>query len=212
MDEPLSNLDAALRVHMRREIVELHRRSGVVTLYVTHDQEEALGMADRVAVMLNGRILQTASPAEIYRQPDHIDVAAFIGSPRINLIPAEVDAAGHLSSGGRLLAVGARAPAGPITLGIRPEGLRLGADPVERGAPFKIDRLEFLGAEVLVHGRADGVVEPLIARLAPASASELVARSSVYVSIDVAALLIFDASGRRLHGSLPGSEVTSHAA
>ncbi|RUW39697.1 ABC transporter ATP-binding protein, partial [Mesorhizobium sp. M8A.F.Ca.ET.021.01.1.1] len=85
MDEPLSNLDANLRVHARGEIVELHRRAGVPTLYVTHDQAEALSMADRVAVMIGGNLLQLAAPEAIYNDPAHIEVARFVGQPRINI-------------------------------------------------------------------------------------------------------------------------------
>jgi ABC-type sugar transport system ATPase subunit len=88
MDEPLSNLDANLRVHARGEIVELHRRAGVPTVYVTHDQAEALSMADRVAVMIGGNLLQLASPQVIYDDPAHIEVARFVGQPRINVVPA----------------------------------------------------------------------------------------------------------------------------
>ncbi len=87
MDEPLSNLDAALRHDMRRELVDLHRRVGVTTVYVTHDQAEAMTMSDRVAVMLGGVVLQFGSPREVYEQPATIDVAKFIGSPRINILP-----------------------------------------------------------------------------------------------------------------------------
>ncbi len=88
MDEPLSNLDANLRVHARGEIVDLHRRAGVPTIYVTHDQAEALSMADRVAVMIGGQLLQLAAPQAIYDDPAHIEVARFVGQPRINLLPA----------------------------------------------------------------------------------------------------------------------------
>ena len=91
MDEPLSNLDANLRVHARGEIVELHRRAGVPTLYVTHDQAEALSMADRVAVMIGGNLLQLAAPEVIYNDPAHIEVARFVGQPRINIIPAQAE-------------------------------------------------------------------------------------------------------------------------
>ena len=90
MDEPLSNLDANLRVHTRAEIVELHRRAGVPTIYVTHDQAEALSMADRVAVMMGGKLLQIDTPTAIYNDPKHIEVAQFIGTPRINILDALV--------------------------------------------------------------------------------------------------------------------------
>ena len=155
MDEPLSNLDAALRVHMRAEIVELHRRAGVVTLYVTHDQEEALGMADRVAVMLAGRVLQFAPAGEVYARPAHVDVATFIGSPRINLLAAEVSG-GVARVGGHGFAAGLPVD-GAVTLGVRPEALRLSAVPGPCAVPVRLQRVEFLGAEALVHGTADGV-------------------------------------------------------
>jgi multiple sugar transport system ATP-binding protein len=103
MDEPLSNLDASLRVSTRQEIVAVHRRAGAATLYVTHDQTEALTMADRVAVMLGGEILQIGSPREVYERPADLRVAQFIGSPRINELPATADAGGRLSLGGQAL-------------------------------------------------------------------------------------------------------------
>ena len=123
LDEPLSNLDAALRVTTRREIVDIHRRAGAATLYVTHDQSEALTMADRVAVMQAGEILQVGPPEEIYREPANLAVARFIGSPRINLLPATVgeDGAVHLDGAATRLASPAR---GAATLG---GGRRIGA-------------------------------------------------------------------------------------
>lgn len=99
MDEPLSNLDANLRVHARGEIVDLHRRAGAPTLYVTHDQSEALSMADRVAVMIGGNLPQLASPKEIYDNPSHIEVARFLGQPKINVLATRSDAAGIVRFG-----------------------------------------------------------------------------------------------------------------
>ena len=90
MDEPLSNLDAKLRVTARAEIAELHRRSGVACIYVTHDQVEAMTMSDRVALMMGGEVLQVAPPAEIYDRPAELRVAEFIGSPKINVLPGTV--------------------------------------------------------------------------------------------------------------------------
>ena len=89
MDEPLSNLDAELRVHMRAEIAQLHRQLGATFLYVTHDQVEAMTMSDRVAVILGGRLQQVASPDALYRDPDTLAVAQFVGTPRINVLPGE---------------------------------------------------------------------------------------------------------------------------
>lgn len=213
MDEPLSNLDAALRVHMRNEIVELHRKAGVVTIYVTHDQEEALGMADRVAVMLAGRIVQVASPADIYRTPTHLDVATFIGSPRINLLPAEIDALGHARCSGHVLASGFKpGHASSVTLGIRPENLHLQTSVHPNSLPLRVERVEFLGAQALAHCRADGVAEPLIASLSPAVAAELASAPVLYASALPGAILAFDASGARIDSPSQRSEASSHAA
>ena len=199
MDEPLSNLDAALRVHMRSEIVELHRRAGVVTLYVTHDQEEALGMADRIAVMLGGRILQVATPDAIYRDPVHVEVAAFIGSPRINLLPACVTASGCAEVGGHMLAARIAAPVGAdIRLGIRPEHLRLEVEPGAWRLPVRLERIEFLGAEALAHCRAEVVGEKLIARLTPEVAERLRPHAVLHAAAADGAMLVFDGKGQRI--------------
>ena len=199
MDEPLSNLDAALRVHMRSEIVELHRRAGVVTLYVTHDQEEALGMADRIAVMLGGRILQMATPDAIYRDPAHIEVAAFIGSPRINLLPARVTASGRALVHGHAMAERIAAmPGAEIRLGIRPEHLRLAAEPGPWRLPVRLERVEFLGAEALAHCRAEAGGDPLIARMAPEAAEKLRQHTVLHAGAANGALLAFAADGARV--------------
>ena len=137
-DEPLSNLDAALRVNMRLEIGELHRRLGATTIYVTHDQTEAMTMADRIAVMNAGRIEQAGSPLELYRRPSNLFVAGFIGSPKMNFIGGDIAA--------RL---------GAATLGVRPEHLAVSADSGEwRGT---VEFLEHLGADTFAHIRADNI-------------------------------------------------------
>ncbi|HYF96329.1 MAG TPA: ABC transporter ATP-binding protein [Symbiobacteriaceae bacterium] len=122
MDEPLSNLDARLRQSMREEIRRLQKRIGITTIYVTHDQEEALAISDRIAVMDAGRILQVGSPVSIYRHPAHRAVAAFVGS--CSFLAAEVN--GELvTAGGKQFERGFKAPpAGPVELGVRPEMLK----------------------------------------------------------------------------------------
>jgi multiple sugar transport system ATP-binding protein len=183
MDEPLSNLDAALRVQTRREIVDIHRAAGVATLYVTHDQTEALTMADRVAVMMEGRILQVATPEEIYANPQDLRVATFIGSPRINTLPAEAGADG--------LRLAGEAP-GAVTLALRPEDLWL----TETGIPAVADAVEFLGESVLLHTRhASG--HAVILRLPP-DAPRPRAGTALRLGFDPARALLFDASGRRV--------------
>nr|WP_207191652.1 ABC transporter ATP-binding protein [Paracraurococcus ruber] len=193
MDEPLSNLDAALRVQTRREIVEIHRRAGAATLYVTHDQAEALTMADRVAVMLGGRILQVAPPEAIYADPVDLRVAAFIGSPRINTLAAEADAGGQVRVAGLATGLRARAP-GPVTLALRPEALR----PAAQGLPVAAEHVEFLGDGLLLHARhlPDGA--PLVARLDPASPGRVAPGERLALEFDPARALLFGADGARL--------------
>lgn len=143
MDEPLSNLDAKLRAHMREELAALHRRLGATFVYVTHDQVEAMTMSDRVALMEAGRILQLGTPAELYERPQSLAVARFIGTPSINLIPATIDA-GRIVAFGRDTGLAAPHGAnGPVTLGLRPEDLHISA----AGFPARILRAEHHGAD-----------------------------------------------------------------
>ena len=149
MDEPLSNLDAKLRVQTRGDIVALQRRLGTTTLYVTHDQVEAMTMGHRIAVMQGGRLQQVAAPQELYERPANTFVATFLGSPGMNLIPAErrgselITAAGTLAVPSELAAV----PEGEVTLGARPESLSLASE----GLQGAVTLVEMLGAETQVH-------------------------------------------------------------
>lgn len=173
MDEPLSNLDASLRVQMRTEVMHIQRRLGAATLYVTHDQTEAMTMGDRVAVMRAGVLQQFAPPQELYDRPANVFVASFIGSPAMNLFAASVAAAGdrlEIVLGSQRLALAATGPtratiapfAGrDVVVGIRPEDLAL---PGRRGEPAgesscelvaDVDLVEALGNEQLVHFAID---------------------------------------------------------
>jgi sn-glycerol 3-phosphate transport system ATP-binding protein len=142
MDEPLSNLDAQLRVEMRREIRDLQRRLGITMLYVTHDQVEAMTMADQVVLMRGGRIEQDAPPAELYERPATPFVARFVGTPPMNVLPAEAIAPYDAGLGSLPQE---HAPE-RLALGIRPEAVRL--DPA--GIPARIVAVEFLGADTLI--------------------------------------------------------------
>jgi len=153
MDEPLSNLDAKLRVAMRAELARLHDRLGVTTVYVTHDQVEAMTLGHRVAVMRDGALQQCAPPEELYDQPANLFVAAFMGSPAMNLVEAEV-ADGALRFGRHALPLPAGAgvpPAGgPVVLGIRPSTLALAGPDVDPAAPrlrVRAEVVERLGSE-----------------------------------------------------------------
>jgi multiple sugar transport system ATP-binding protein len=203
MDEPLSNLDANLRVHTRAEIVELHRRAGVTTLYVTHDQAEALSMADRVAVMMGGRLLQFDTPEAIYGNPAHVEVARFIGSPQINLLAGEVDAAHGVRIGGRLFTDGVKAtPGTPVTVGFRPEAIKLGG-PGQAGLGASVRRIEFLGSETLVFLELAGGGTSLVAKLAPTEATAFSFGQAVTITVASGDVLVFGANGARLSVSPP---------
>ena len=158
MDEPLSNLDAALRVEMRGEIKRLHRRLGVTTVYVTHDQVEAMTMGERVAVLRGGELQQFDAPQRLYEQPANMFVASFIGSPAINLAMATYDPGSAILTlaGNPIVLPSSRRPktnkAGSIMVGIRPETFSYRQDP-EHDASLTIvpDLVESLGSELLVH-------------------------------------------------------------
>jgi ABC-type sugar transport system ATPase subunit len=149
MDEPLSNLDAKLRVQMRAELKRLHQRLGITTIYVTHDQVEAMTLGDRVVVMSAGRVQQIGTPQDVYRRPVNLFVAGFIGSPAMNLLRGTV-------SGGKVVAGDLTFPCGDVgtpdvVVGIRPECFTPRTD----GRPtvdFHVDVVEPLGEQVVVHG------------------------------------------------------------
>ncbi|MBB4953669.1 multiple sugar transport system ATP-binding protein [Agrobacterium vitis] len=205
MDEPLSNLDANLRVHARGEIVDLHRRAGVPTLYVTHDQSEALSMADRVAVMIGGSLLQLATPQEIYDNPAHVEVARFLGQPRINVLDAQIDSAGLVRFGALTLAARVPPQAGKVMLGIRPEFVRIGAENNET-LPAHVERLEFLGSEVVVYARLAAIGELVVAKITPSQASILRTGSAIYVDFPIDRIFLFGEDGARMK-----IEAVSHA-
>jgi multiple sugar transport system ATP-binding protein len=190
MDEPLSNLDAKLRVQMRAEIRALQRRLGVTTIYVTHDQIEAMTMGDRVAVMRAGELQQVATPQELYRKPANLFVAGFIGSPAMNLVE------GSLQNGVVEIGHGAGRR---VAVGIRPEHLRLDRD----GLRASVTHVEDLGAELIVHAEIDAA--PVRADEAPDSAStepgraRLVARLAAETPIRVGDVVGLGWEPKRLH-------------
>jgi multiple sugar transport system ATP-binding protein len=169
MDEPLSNLDAKLRVQTRTEVVELQERLGVTTVYVTHDQVEAMTMGHRVAVLKDGVLQQCEAPSTLYHEPVNLFVAGFIGSPAMNLV--DVGDARPLKIGDAELELGAAADAalaegaGKITVGFRPEALRVGDGPLAA----RIRNVEDLGSEMFVHVAVEhqGESVPFIAKMAP---------------------------------------------
>ncbi|RZT84722.1 carbohydrate ABC transporter ATP-binding protein (CUT1 family) [Pseudonocardia sediminis] len=157
MDEPLSNLDAKMRVTTRTEIAAMQRRLGVTTVYVTHDQVEAMTMGDRVALLANGQLQQFATPAELYDRPKNAFVAGFIGSPAMNLFTLPVTERGvHLAGRDLALPQERRSAIGAarletVTLGIRPEQWTVGPDGSE-GVPAQVDVVEELGSDAFLYG------------------------------------------------------------
>jgi multiple sugar transport system ATP-binding protein len=154
MDEPLSNLDAKLRVQMRAEVLRVHNEIGAATLYVTHDQVEAMTMGDRVAVLLDGVLQQYGTPRELYDRPANVFVATFIGSPEMNLYEASLDASGGLVLGSQRLPVprptGLAAQAGrKVIVGVRPEDLTTGGSG-EAALAADVRMVEPLGSELHV--------------------------------------------------------------
>ncbi|WP_418119305.1 sn-glycerol-3-phosphate ABC transporter ATP-binding protein UgpC [Variovorax sp. 375MFSha3.1] len=185
-DEPLSNLDAALRGNTRVEIHKLHRALGATTIYVTHDQVEAMTLADRVVVLKDGLIEQVGTPLELYDRPANQFVAQFIGMPSMNMVAANAIPSFSAATGGRLPADG--------FLGVRPEGLRVHP---KQGAPVtdvlgRVELVEALGADTLIHVDVGGV--PLIAR--QNDRTPLQAGDDVAVELDPSVLHLFNREGR----------------
>jgi multiple sugar transport system ATP-binding protein len=195
MDEPLSNLDAKLRVQTRAEILRLQQRLGTTTIYVTHDQVEAMTMGDRIAVMNHGVLQQIGTPPELYDNPVNIFVAAFIGSPAMNFATAKAED-GALKLGGTKLELTGRAAKAAeqargrdLLIGFRPENLELdGQGSGFVRIPAKIDVVEYLGHEELIHAQSEGHE---IVALVP-SDKKVKAGDGVEFSIHADKLHVFD--------------------
>jgi len=197
-DEPLSNLDAKLRVSMRGEIKRLQRRLGTTSIYVTHDQLEAMTLADRLVVLNGGRIEQVGSPLDVYHTPASTFVASFIGSPAMNLVKAELQG-DRLAIGPSLISLNGYAPtSGAVTVGLRAEDLRLVSG--DDGMPFTVDYVEELGSQRLAHG----LVGDQAMTIALSGEAEISDR--MRIAIDPSKLHFFDAStGKRLGGQAPAN-------
>ncbi|MFV0332720.1 MAG: ABC transporter ATP-binding protein [Tropicimonas sp.] len=194
-DEPLSNLDAELRVGMRIEIGRLHQELGNTMIYVTHDQTEAMTLADVIVVLRDGQVEQVGSPATLYDDPDNMFVAGFIGSPKMNFLPGIVE-------GGRLMIAGQEMPCPAISggidgarvlIGIRPEHMRL-ADDGEASVPMRVDYFEFLGGASYLYGtvgEASCIVE---ARREAVHSAGSIAR----IAMDAERICLFDLNEQRI--------------
>jgi sn-glycerol 3-phosphate transport system ATP-binding protein len=194
-DEPLSNLDAKLRVQMRVEIKRLQQELGTTSLYVTHDQVEAMTLADRLIVMNAGNVDQIGPPLDLYERPATAFVAGFIGSPAMNLVPSRLEAGAVAVSGAVLpLDRPAGEPGRPVLAGLRPEHLEQTA---QGPLSLRVELLERLGADTILHGRLHGAETPLAVRTAGSIAVQL--GDTVRFGIRPEHLHLFDPdTGRRL--------------
>lgn len=182
MDEPLSNLDAQLRQEMRHELRALQQKLGLSVVYVTHDQTEAMSMADRVVLLRDGRIEQVATPTQIYQQPATRFAAQFIGSARMNMLEVK---------DGKIAGtdIALQAPAGATHVGVRPEDVRLGG-----AHRLSVDHTEFTGADLMLHARAGDQV--IVVRAEGKHAQQL--QRDIQLGWDVSSLHWFDKDGLRI--------------
>jgi multiple sugar transport system ATP-binding protein len=196
-DEPLSNLDAKLRVETRTELLQIQRRLGITCLYVTHDQEEAMTLSDRMVVMRDGRAVQVGTPIEVFNAPVDTFVAAFVGSPKMNLITGELTGETFTLPNGFALDAGRVAASGPVTLGIRPDDL---VPAVADDADAHVKLVELLGPRAIV--TVDARDTELTCVVEAARLSGITEGTRVALSARPGAVHVFDTkTGQRLVGA-----------
>ncbi|MEC5163186.1 multiple sugar transport system ATP-binding protein [Janthinobacterium sp. CG_23.3] len=199
-DEPLSNLDASLRVQMRIELANLHRELGATMIYVTHDQVEAMTLADRIVVLNAGRIEQVGAPLELYHHPDNLFVAGFLGSPRMNFLKGTVQSAtagscviATAAGGSVSAAIGQTLAAGSaVTVGARPEHISASHD--AGGIPATVHAVEKLGDISYLYVAVAGADEPLVVRADPET--DWAQGQAVFLTVTPPRLHVFDQQGR----------------
>ncbi len=198
-DEPLSNLDAKLRVQMRVEIKKLQRSLGVTSIYVTHDQVEAMTLSDKLVVMNAGQVEQIGLPAEVYRKPASKFVATFIGSPPMNILPGAVDGHGIVALGDTIIE--ARdlredlAAQTSVEVGLRPEDVEIASEGQAGSLPFDVEFIEELGATQLFHGKLGG--QPFVMQAATGDVAAQEGR--LWITVDPDKVHVFDPkTGTRL--------------
>jgi multiple sugar transport system ATP-binding protein len=201
-DEPLSNLDASLRVHMRVEIARLHQDLGKTMIYVTHDQVEAMTLADRIVVLNAGRVEQVGSPLELYASPKNLFVAGFIGSPKMNFIDAEAvpGSAQVKLPCGNLMNVAvdpsAMAPNKKLTLGIRPEHICIAAQNAENRLHGTVKVAEHLGDVTYLYVETTKYASPLMMRVD--AATDYRVNDEIRISLPKQHCYVFDQNGQRI--------------
>jgi multiple sugar transport system ATP-binding protein len=196
-DEPLSNLDAKLRVETRTELLQIQRRLGITCLYVTHDQEEAMTLSDRMVVMRGGRTAQEGTPLEVYSTPVDTFVASFVGSPKMNLIDGELSNGTFSTATGLRLRVSQPSASGAVTLGVRPDDLMPAPD---EGGPARVKLVELLGPRAIVTLDVGGT--ELTSVVDASRLSDIREGAAVALQVRPAAAHLFDAkSGQRIVGA-----------
>lgn len=202
-DEPLSNLDAKLRVQMRTELMRLHREFGSTVVYVTHDQVEAMTMAQKIIVLHNGYVSQLGKPMDLYRDPDNTFVAQFIGVPKMNLLQGKLQGNNFmLQSGHKVTIGGGYGCIGNLQLGVRPEHLTL--QPAAAQGNWCVDVVERLGVESFIHLH-NSEHESVVVRVE--GDCELAINSEVGLKIDASHCYLFDEQGKRLLQQLQATEI-----
>ena len=198
-DEPLSNLDADLRAQMRVEIARLHAELKTTMIYVTHDQVEAMTLADRIVILNNGQIEQEGAPLALYERPANRFVAGFLGQPKMNFVPARAVAGADATelrigtSGPALLTRSAIAPGDTVELGIRPDAISV----AEGGTlPAEVVLVERLGGTSLLHARVDGLTDLLTVELP--GTYEAATGTRLHLAVDPARLHVFNRNGRTI--------------
>ncbi|PRC94658.1 ABC transporter ATP-binding protein [Solimicrobium silvestre] len=199
-DEPLSNLDASLRQNMRIELSKLHHELGTTMIYVTHDQVEAMTLADRIVVFNAGKVQQVGSPLDLYDNPCNLFVAGFLGAPRINLLKGRLIETGNASAeiilpGGQNLFAAVDASSGvkdeAVTLGIRPEHLQLSSASEAGSIAAKVVLIEHLGDQILAYLRIAGVAEELCMKLS-VHKTNLRYDDTVHITLPASNCMLFD--------------------
>jgi multiple sugar transport system ATP-binding protein len=194
-DEPLSNLDASLRVEMRLEIARLHQRLGSTMVYVTHDQVEALTLADRIVVLHDGDVQQTGTPLDLYDRPENLFVAQFIGSPTMNMLDVKADEQSLLlNNGAHIVMASVPEPVQASTLGVRPEHVVL-VSPQEGDVSGQVEVVERLGSDSFVYVQVPKIGRLLVRCIGN---TRLMAGEAVGLRFDLDNAHLFDSQGKRL--------------
>ena len=206
MDEPLSNLDARLRMDMRAEIKHLHHVSGATTVYVTHDQVEALTMSSQIAVMREGVLQQLDTPDRVYHFPANLFVADFIGNPKVNLLEGAVDGPGTVDLGSFKIAIDTRSAVGDVIVAVRPEDVMISTTPVQGAAEFSAYSVLPAGADSTIIAHRQGL--EITARVMGISTINL--DDKIWLSFDPKTLNLYDKASGNLIVSGDGAN-TTHA-